>query len=152
MAVATAGEPAERSTRLKAVTVDELLVTAIVLPACIDAVMHAHSFPPAITDFLGIGSAISLVALLVWLAITLRLMQRHGQSIGKRLYRIKVVRKDGSPASLARLFWLRNVVSLLPTLLAEVGIVYELIDALMIYGESRQCLHDRIADTIVVKA
>jgi hypothetical protein len=39
-----------------------------------------------------------------------------------------------------------------PTLLAEVGIVYELIDALMIYGESRQCLHDRIADTIVVKA
>jgi len=152
MAAATAGEPAERSTRLKAATVDELLFTATVLPACIDAVMHADTFPPAVSAFLGIGSGISGVALIVWLVITLRLMHRNGQSIGKRMYRIKVVRKDGSPASLARLFWLRNVVSLLPTLLAEVGIVYELIDALMIYGESRRCLHDRIADTIVIKA
>lgn len=152
MTAATAGEPAERSTRLKAATVDELLFTALVIPACIGALTRAETLPPALTDFVGIGSGISLVAMVVWLVITLRLMQRSGQSIGKRLYRIKVVRKDGSPASLARLFWLRNVVSILPILLAEVGIVYELIDALMIYGESRQCLHDRIADTIVVKA
>jgi uncharacterized RDD family membrane protein YckC len=39
-----------------------------------------------------------------------------------------------------------------PLWTALVGYVYPLIDTLMIFGESRQCLHDRIADTIVVKA
>ena len=74
-------------------------------------------------------------------------MKRNGQSIAKKLLSIKVVRSDGSPVSLGRLFWLRNVVNLL-------GIIplYGLIELLFIFGESRQCLHDKLADTIVVKA
>ena len=46
------------------------------------------------------------------------------------------------------IFWLRNVVNGL------LGIIplYGIIDALFIFGESRQCLHDKIADTIVIKA
>ncbi|MDB6090563.1 MAG: hypothetical protein JWN85_3347 [Gammaproteobacteria bacterium] len=147
-----AGEPAERSTRLKAATVDGLIFTALLVPSCIGALRHANSFPPGLSDFLGIGSGISLVLLIVWLVVTLRLMQRNGQSLAKRLYAIKVVRKDGSPASLARLFWLRNVVNLLPSAIPVVGDIYGIVDALMIYDPSRQCLHDRIADTIVVKA
>jgi uncharacterized RDD family membrane protein YckC len=61
---------------------------------------------------------------------------------------IKVVRTDGSPASVGRIFWLRNVVNGL------IGIVplYGLVDVLFIFSESRQCLHDKIADTAVVKA
>jgi uncharacterized RDD family membrane protein YckC len=61
---------------------------------------------------------------------------------------IKVVRSDGSKASLGRIFWLRNFVNGL------LGIIpfYQLIDILFIFGDQRQCLHDKIADTIVVKA
>jgi uncharacterized RDD family membrane protein YckC len=73
---------------------------------------------------------------------------RNGQSIAKKLLSIKVVRSDGSRASLGRIFWLRNIVN---TLLSIVPL-YGVIDALFIFGEQRQCLHDKIADTIVVKA
>jgi len=77
-----------------------------------------------------------------------RLFARNGQTIAKKIVGIKVVRSDGSPASLGRIFWLRNVVNGL------LGIIplYGLIDILFIFGEQRQCLHDKIADTIVVKA
>jgi uncharacterized RDD family membrane protein YckC len=75
----------------------------------------------------------------------------NGQSIGKRMVGIKVVRTDGSRASFARIFFLRNVVNALPNLLPYVGWLYQLVDPLLIYQDSRQCLHDRIADTIVVR-
>ena len=58
------------------------------------------------------------------------------------------IRTDGSPASLGRLFWLRNVVNGLISVVP----LYGFVDMLFIFGESRQCLHDKIAGTIVVKA
>jgi len=61
---------------------------------------------------------------------------------------IKVVRSDGSPASLGRLIWLRNVLNGVIAIIPAYG----LIDSLFIFSESRQCLHDKIADTIVIKA
>jgi uncharacterized RDD family membrane protein YckC len=75
-------------------------------------------------------------------------MGRNGQSIAKKLLNIKVVRTDGSPATLGRLIWLRNVVNGLISLVPFYGII----DALFIFGESRQCLHDKIAGTVVLKA
>ena len=42
----------------------------------------------------------------------------------------------------------RNVVVWILSLIPMFGII----DVLFIFGESRQCLHDRIADTIVIKA
>jgi uncharacterized RDD family membrane protein YckC len=73
---------------------------------------------------------------------------RNGQTIGKRLLEIKVVRSDGSRASLGRIFWLRNVVN---GLLAFVPL-YGLIDLLLIFGARRWGIHDVIADTIIVRA
>ena len=91
---------------------------------------------------------LTLVGFAVWCWLTISTMKRNGQSIAKKILGIKVVRSDGSPASLGRIFWLRNVVNGLISIIP----LYGLIDALFIFGESRQCLHDKIADTIVVKA
>jgi hypothetical protein len=33
-----------------------------------------------------------------------------------------------------------------------VGAVYWLVDSLLIFGQPRQCMHDKIADTIVIYA
>jgi len=88
----------------------------------------------------------------VWAVITIALVSRNGQTIAKRLFGMKVVRSDGSKASLGRIFWLRNVVNTIIMLIPLIGFLYFLVDALMIFGEQRQCVHDKIADTIVVQA
>ena len=89
----------------------------------------------------------AFVGFIVCLVINFRLLSRNGQSIGKKLLNIKVVRTDGSRASLARVFWVRNVLN------GVLGVVplYAIVDFLFIFGEARRCLHDRLADTIVIK-
>jgi hypothetical protein len=52
----------------------------------------------------------------------------------------------------SRIIWLRNFVIWLLSLVPLLGAVVALLDVLFIFGESRQCLHDKIADTIVIKA
>jgi uncharacterized RDD family membrane protein YckC len=80
------------------------------------------------------------------------LVNRNGQTIAKKILSIKVVRKDGSKAGVGRIFWLRNVVNTLIAMVPLVGGIYALVDALMIFGDPRQCIHDKIADTIVIRA
>ena len=80
------------------------------------------------------------------------LVKRNGQTIGKKLAGIKVVRSDGSKASLGRIFWLRNIVNAIPSAIPFLGSLYGLVDHLFIFGDKRQCLHDKIADTVVVTA
>ena len=89
-----------------------------------------------------------LIGLVIWAWFTLKFMARNSQSIAKKWLQIKVVRADGSRVSLGRLILLRNVVVWILSLIPMFGII----DVLFIFGESRQCLHDRIADTIVIKA
>jgi len=159
------GSLAERGTRLLAATLDELILLAISLPMVIGAVPAIAALLAGAADLEsfdmmsvlhtmvgGPGTIITILALIAWCIITAWLVAANGQSIGKRLVGIKVVRTDGSRASFARIFLLRNVVNGLPNLLPYVGWLYQLIDPLLIYQESRQCLHDKIADTIVVRA
>jgi uncharacterized RDD family membrane protein YckC len=161
------GSLAERGARLLAATVDELILLAISLPMVFGAIaplvtrVQSGAVELESLDTMtvlrsmvgGPGTTITVLALIAWCIITAWLVAANGQSIGKRLVGIKVVRTDGSRASFARIFLLRNVVNGLPTLLPYVGWLYQLIiDPLMIYQDSRQCLHDKIADTIVVRA
>jgi uncharacterized RDD family membrane protein YckC len=161
------GSLAERGSRLLAASIDELILLAISLPVVFGAITPLVTRVESGTVDLesldtttvlrsmvgGPGTTITVLALIAWCIITAWLVAANGQSIGKRLLGIKVVRTDGSRASFARIFLLRNVVNGLPTLLPYVGWLYQLIiDPLMIYQDSRQCLHDKIADTIVVRA
>lgn len=91
---------------------------------------------------------IALIGFIAWCWLTITFVRRNGQSIAKKMLHIKVVRSDGSLVSLGRIFWLRNVANAAFSLVPFYGFV----DMLFIFGEQRQCLHDKIADTIVVKA
>jgi uncharacterized RDD family membrane protein YckC len=164
------GELAERSTRFGAFLLDALLLGIVETPAlfatirvAIAAAQNGHPMtdPLQIYRVLLMGNAglpYTGALFLIWAAITIIFVARHGQSIGKRIVGIKVVRTDGSKASFWRIFLLRNLVNGIPSLLAAglqiplLNYAYFLLDSLLIFGDSRQCLHDKIASTVVVKA
>ncbi|MBL8921589.1 MAG: RDD family protein [Myxococcaceae bacterium] len=88
-----------------------------------------------------------VVGLGIGLAVQIVMQVKYGQSVGKRLFKLKVVRTDGSPVELWRIILLRNVaLQVAAQLCGFVGIV----DALMIFGAEERCLHDLIAETIVI--
>lgn len=88
------------------------------------------------------------LGLVVGVSIQIVMQVRLGQSVGKRLLGLKVVRVDGSACELWRLILLRNVaVHALAQLCGFVGII----DALMIFSAQQRCLHDLMADTVVIE-
>lgn len=140
--------PAGRGARLGASILDGfilmlVLYVPLVVVVVTGALVSADETVQIISTIVTVMAAFA-----IWLWFTLKWMKRDGQSMGKKALSIKVVRSDGSRVSLARLVWLRNVVNGL------IGIVplYGIIDVLFIFAEDRQCLHDKLADTIVVKA
>jgi uncharacterized RDD family membrane protein YckC len=98
--------------------------------------------------YVGVAGLFAIAGFSTWCVFTIKYVRENGQSIAKRMLGIKVVRSDGATISLGRIFWMRNFLNGLISIVP----FYGLIDALFIFGESRQCLHDKLADTIVVKA
>ena len=142
----------DRGARLGAAILDGIIFTVMVYLPLIFTLMMADSTDSAgaessATGMVVIGGLLTLVGAIAWCWLSILYVLRNGQSIAKKLLKIKVVRSDGSRASLGRIFWLRNVVNGLLSIIPAYGIV----DVLFIFGESRQCLHDKIADTIVIK-
>lgn len=156
------GELAGRGTRLGAILLDVLILGVAEGPAIFGGIRAmAAGGATAMTDRMAVLRAIYLhnpympitgVLFCIWAVITIVFVARYGQSIGKRICGIKVVRTDGSKASFWRIFLLRNLVNGIPSVIPIVSTIYFLVDSLMIFSESRQCLHDKIASTIVVKA
>jgi uncharacterized RDD family membrane protein YckC len=148
-----AAELAGRGERFGAAILDSIIGIVLVgLPLIVgmdfDA-LAAGDYTAAISP---VGGTLGGIGAVVLIGITAYLVHKNGQTLGKKIVGIKVVRSDHSRASLGRIFWLRNIVNGIPGVIPYVGNLYNLADHLMIFGETRQCLHDRIADTLVVKA
>jgi uncharacterized RDD family membrane protein YckC len=111
--------------------------------------------PPA----LGSGNHLSTtwawiagLLLLAYFVYSLVLVYLYGQTVGKRAMGIRVVRVDGSRVAFSRIVFLRWLPLALVGAIPFVGGIVGLIDPLLIFRESRQCLHDDIANTRVVEA
>jgi uncharacterized RDD family membrane protein YckC len=103
----------------------------------------------------GSPGTFATIALVVGFALgiyTLVLLYRSGQTIGKKIVGIRIVRTDGSRAGLLRILGLRYIVPGVISAIPLLGFFFALADALVIFGEQRRCIHDYIADTIVVDA
>ncbi|TMH74678.1 MAG: RDD family protein [Betaproteobacteria bacterium] len=79
------------------------------------------------------------------------LLVARGQTVGKVALDMRIVRPDGSKVSGARVLGLRYGVGYAANVVPVLGGLYGFADCLMIFRMSRRCLHDEIADTIVVR-
>src|SRR5262245_60189249 len=104
--------PADRGSRLGASILDGLIFGIMVyLPFVIGVMLGSASGGGDNSAAAVTGGAIALVGLGVWCWLTFRSILRSGQSLAKKIVGIKVVRSDGSPVSLGRIVWLRNVLN-----------------------------------------
>ncbi len=146
-----AGTLAGRGSRLGAAMID-----GVITVSALGAVALLTPFNLFVTDpAQGLWLAMArnmLVGFACFLLFHGYLLATHGQTIGKMLVKIRIVRTDGSRASFARLVGLRSLVNSLITVIPVAGALYGMVDALFIFRAERRCVHDLIADTVVVQA
>ncbi len=149
--------PAPRLHRLAAQLVNGLIGMVAAVPF-VAALMISFSPDREVWNaWTAAGLSITVVANLAILGVNLVWLAREGQSIGKRAVGIRIVRQTGELASLGRLVFLRylaiNAIAiLLNAVLLVAGSILQLVNYLLIFREDRRCLHDHIADTVVVEA
>ncbi len=159
-------ELAGRGARLIAVILNSLIIMLTQIPTYF-AMATEPDLLPAIIGILSAADIVGgirlifesmgfllMTSIVAWLGIivyNLVLFHRQGQTLGKRIMGIKVIRSNGDRCSLRRFVFLRYALVALLGGIPFIGIFVSIADPLLIFRESRQCLHDTIADTIVIK-
>ena len=92
------------------------------------------------------------LGMLGYFVYSIALVHLYGQTFGKRIMNIRVVRVDGSRVTFARFVFLRWLPLAIVSCIPFIGGIVALLDPLLIFRDSSRCLHDDIADTHVVTA
>ena len=154
-------ELAERGSRFLAVLIDMFLI----VPAVIAISVALEYTAPYLLHELGLLGEVLMTLLVqtVFFAIHGQLLLNSGQTVGKYFMKIQIVdQKTSELLPLARVYVYRNlwieVVSLFLVMLSlsdsqatRVLGLFGLIDALLLFGAGRLCLHDHFAFSKVVK-
>ncbi len=142
-------EPARRGTRLVAQLIDSMTGLLFLLPAGLMLALDGgdlENITPA-TSLVLLGCASALLILQGYL------LAEHGQTIGKKLLDIRIVRwEDDAKPGFVKAFLLRLFVPGLIGAIPVVGPCFTLVDILFIFRPDRRCAHDLIAGTKVVKS
>lgn len=130
--------------RFAGALVDGLAMMALAIPGFI-MLASANGSPDEAVMLLGIGAPILVVTIVQWYLIA-----TSGQSIGKKLLGTKIIKMDGSDVDFVSGVILRSWVTGALAQIPIAGGIIGLVDALMIFGDERRTLHDRIAGTQVI--
>ena len=140
---------AERGSRLGAVVLDVLMACACIAPGVV--VMLAGGDDNDTTKI--IGALLICLAFLALATIQIYLLTTRGQTIGKKIVGVKIVRyADNSSPGFVYACLLRSIVPSMISGVPFLGALFSLVDICFIFGEERRCLHDLIAGTKVLKA
>ena len=96
--------------------------------------------------------AIGVLIILGIFVVNCVLLHQNAQTIGKKVLGIKIVRSNGDRIGLGRIIGMRILPMSLLGAIPYLGGLISLADSLVIFGAERRCLHDMIADTIVIVA
>ncbi|HWY72675.1 MAG TPA: RDD family protein [Burkholderiaceae bacterium] len=143
---------ASRWRRLFAIWIDGFALYALgVLLARAGLPTAWSKVSPNVTNLFAFNP-LALIDMVLFLLVNGYLLVDRGQTVGKAALGMRIVRPDGSKVSAARMLGLRYGVGFSSNLIPALGVLYGLVDCVMIFRKSRRCLHDEIADTIVVRA
>ncbi len=154
----------DRGARLLAKLLDEVLALACALPGAAllgfgflkDLVASRDSAQLSEMDLAGNTAGLGVLALgvLALAVVQIWMISTRGQSIGKRVFGVRIVRDlDGALPGFVHGWLLRSFV---PGLIGMIplggGFLFALVDVCFIFRRDRRCIHDFIAGTRVVKA
>ena len=165
--------PAERGTRLLARVIDWAIEFACAIPG--GMILGGEFLKLMITigqggqpDFeqldyqrLALGALVLTLSWLALLAVQVWMLTTRGQSIGKRIMGIRVVRIDGGKPGFVYAWLLREcVITFIGIAAGLIPIMgpfllrpaFHLVDWCMIFRDDQRCLHDLMAGTRVVQA
>jgi len=149
---------AGRGQRFGAVMLDGVLMCLISYPLFFlfgGAAFFGHmdpATPPDPMAMMGQMLRAMVPSYLVVIAVQCWCLYAYGGTLAKKLLGLRIVRTDGSRATAVRLIFGRGLAAVLPSMIPFLGSLYFLVDSLLIFRDSRQCLHDQMADTLVVTA
>lgn len=140
-------ELAGRLDRLWAKIIDNLIfaVAGIIAAILIPGLQDSNLLLPVM--------GLLLAGLLLFFAYQIWLLTTRGQTLGKKLMGLRIVKTaDMSNGGFVTNVLLRAFVSAAVTLVPIFGTLFALGDPLFIFRDDRRCLHDHIAGTCVIKA
>jgi len=94
----------------------------------------------------------TLFGFIVFVAIQGYFLNQSGQTIAKKLLKMKIVDESGNKPEFVRLIALRYGVLQFAQLVPFLGAIYGLVDALFIFRDDRRRISDLLAGTRVVMA
>jgi uncharacterized RDD family membrane protein YckC len=148
---------ADRWARLAAALIDGAIMLAVLVPSMFMGGYWEAAFEAGRSGGFGL---MPLGTTLLWVVIGFALfvlvqgypLHATAQTWGKKLLSIRIVDLQGGQPSLADLLVERYLPTHAIANLPCLGLIYVLVDVLMIFRDDRRCLHDLIAGTRVVVA
>lgn len=134
---------ASRNARAVGVSIDGLTYVVAILPMLGILALEGE-------DMMFLFGGLSGLAVLALVVYQTYLIATTGQSIGKRVVGTRIVRANGMPAGFVHGVLIRSWAMGIITSIPMIGGFIGLFDVLLIFSEDRRCLHDRLADTIVI--
>ena len=155
--------PANLWLRLPAALIDGFLKTLCFLPTTIPVTrvlleQAAKGGSTSLTEIAAVTKNVlntslekSLPLLAALLLVQMGLLALRGQSVGKLIVGLRIVRLDGSAPGFLHAFLLRSCIPFLLEQIPVLGLVFWVVDSCFIFRDDHRCLHDLLAGTRVVR-
>lgn len=130
---------ATRGQRLLGFLIDQLFVAACgALGLLVDYLRQGLDELPTL----------AILAVVAGVVVNLVLLAAKGQTLGKMVVKTKVANYEGHKPSWVNLIFVRTM----PFLCLSKLPLFAVVDVYLVFQEQRQCLHDKAACTVVLKA
>lgn len=139
-------ELAGRLDRFWAAIIDRALFLGLIVATIAFSIFRRSTSSPVFV----IACAAALLALV---GVQIWLLTAHGQTIGKRIIGLRIVKvSDMTNGGFVTNVLLRTVANAAISAVPVAGSIYFLVDPAFIFRDDRRCVHDHLAGTCVIKA